>query len=69
MVQKSFLKIRQHPWFTIWSPNSKKVLHPKLFLGSDKILRVWIYIEDVIQANIKACKPKNLVFIMLNWKC
>ncbi|MEA3492106.1 MAG: ADP-glyceromanno-heptose 6-epimerase [Campylobacterota bacterium] len=30
---------------------------PKLFKGSDKILRDFIYIEDVIQANIKAMKP------------
>jgi ADP-L-glycero-D-manno-heptose 6-epimerase len=28
---------------------------PKLFEDSDKILRDFIYIEDVIQANIKAC--------------
>jgi len=32
---------------------------PKLFEGSDKILRDFIYIEDVIQANIKACEPKR----------
>jgi len=31
----------------------------KLFEGSDKIKRDFIYIEDVIQANIKACKPKK----------
>ena len=31
----------------------------KLFEGSDKIRRDFIYIEDVIQANIKACKPKK----------
>lgn len=30
---------------------------PKLFEGSDKILRDFIYIEDVIQANILACSP------------
>ena len=30
---------------------------PKLFEGSDKILRDFIYIEDVIQANIKAMHP------------
>lgn len=34
-------------------------LTPKLFEGSDKILRDFIYIEDVIQANIKACEPKK----------
>jgi len=31
----------------------------KLFEGSDKIRRDFIYIDDVIQANIKACKPKK----------
>ena len=31
----------------------------KLFEGSDKIRRDFIYIEDVIQANIKACQAKN----------
>ncbi|RXJ90617.1 ADP-glyceromanno-heptose 6-epimerase [Arcobacter sp. CECT 8983] len=32
---------------------------PKLFEGSDKILRDFIYIEDVVQANIKACAAKQ----------
>ena len=32
---------------------------PRLFEGSDQILRDFIYIEDVVQANIKACKPKE----------
>ncbi len=36
-----------------------KGLTPKLFEGSAKILRDFIYIEDVIQANIKACTPKK----------
>ena len=31
----------------------------KLFEGSDKIRRDFIYIEDIIQANIKACNPKK----------
>ncbi len=31
----------------------------KLFVGSDEIKRDFVYIEDVIQANIKACKPKK----------
>ncbi len=31
----------------------------KLFEGSDKILRDFIYIEDIIQANIKACEAKE----------
>jgi len=34
----------------------------KLFEGSDKILRDFIYIEDVIQANIKACEAKSGVY-------
>tara|TARA_B100000953_G_scaffold256967_1_gene221235 strand:- start:934 stop:1938 length:1005 start_codon:yes stop_codon:yes gene_type:complete len=32
---------------------------PRLFEGSNKILRDFIYIEDVVQANIKACHPKK----------
>jgi ADP-L-glycero-D-manno-heptose 6-epimerase len=32
---------------------------PRLFKGSDKIKRDFIYIQDVIQANIKACQPKK----------
>lgn len=36
-----------------------KGLTPKLFEGSDKILRDFIYIEDIIQANIKAATPKK----------
>ena len=34
-------------------------LTPKLFEGSDKILRDFIYIDDIIQANIKATNPKK----------
>ncbi len=33
--------------------------HPKLFEDSDKILRDFIYIEDIVQANIKAMHPKQ----------
>ena len=32
---------------------------PKLFSNSDKIFRDFIYIKDVLQANIKACSAKN----------
>jgi len=32
---------------------------PILFEGSDQILRDFINIEDVVQANIKACNPKQ----------
>ena len=32
---------------------------PRLFKGSDQILRDFINIEDVVQANIKACNPKQ----------
>jgi len=32
---------------------------PRLFEGSDKILRDFIFIDDVIQANIKACESTN----------
>jgi ADP-L-glycero-D-manno-heptose 6-epimerase len=33
--------------------------NPRLFEGSDKILRDFIFIEDIIQANIKAMRPKE----------
>ncbi|MDY0123297.1 ADP-glyceromanno-heptose 6-epimerase [Sulfurimonas sp.] len=33
--------------------------NPRLFEDSDKILRDFIYIEDIIQANIKAMNPKK----------
>ncbi|MEA3522757.1 MAG: ADP-glyceromanno-heptose 6-epimerase, partial [Campylobacterota bacterium] len=33
--------------------------NPKLFEDSDKILRDFIYIEDIIQANIKAMHPRQ----------
>ena len=32
---------------------------PKLFIGSDKIYRDFIFIDDVIQANIKSCEAKK----------
>ncbi|SVC49071.1 uncharacterized protein METZ01_LOCUS301925, partial [marine metagenome] len=32
---------------------------PRLFENSDQIFRDFIYIEDVLQANIKACNPKK----------
>ena len=32
---------------------------PRLFFDSDKIFRDFIYIDDVIQANIKACNSKQ----------
>ncbi len=31
---------------------------PRLFKGSDQIFRDFIYIDDVLQASIKACDPK-----------
>ena len=32
---------------------------PKLFEGSNQIKRDFVYIKDVVQANIKACFPKS----------
>ena len=32
---------------------------PRLFKGSDQIFRDFIYIDDALQANIKACDPKQ----------
>lgn len=34
-------------------------ISPRLFRNSDLIYRDFIYIEDVVQANIKACSPKK----------
>ena len=34
-------------------------IKPRLFKNSYQIFRDFIYIEDVIQANIKACSPQN----------
>jgi ADP-L-glycero-D-manno-heptose 6-epimerase len=31
---------------------------PRLFKGSNNIMRDFVYIDDVVQANIKACMPK-----------
>lgn len=33
--------------------------HPRLFEGSDKIVRDFIYIEDIIQANVLAMHPRE----------
>lgn len=38
-------------------------LTPKLFEGSDKIVRDFIYIDDIIQANIKACNPTKSAIV------
>ena len=32
---------------------------PRLFIGSDQIFRDFIYIDDILQAIIKACNPKK----------
>ena len=32
---------------------------PRLFKGSDQIFRDFIYIDDVLQASVKACDPKQ----------
>jgi ADP-L-glycero-D-manno-heptose 6-epimerase len=34
-------------------------IKPRLFKGSDQIFRDFIYIDDVLQAIIKACEPKQ----------
>jgi ADP-L-glycero-D-manno-heptose 6-epimerase len=33
--------------------------NPRLFEGSEKILRDFVYIDDIVQANIRACDPKR----------
>jgi len=37
--------------------------NPRLFIRSDKIKRDFVFVEDIIQANIKACNSKKAVFI------
>ena len=32
---------------------------PRLFIRSDQIFRDFIYIDDILQAIIKACDPKK----------
>ena len=56
---KEFYKNKTASMVVQFAHQILKGLTPKLFEGSDKILRDFIYIEDVIQANIKACNPKK----------
>ncbi|MDD2888482.1 MAG: ADP-glyceromanno-heptose 6-epimerase [Aliarcobacter sp.] len=56
---KEFFKNKTASMVVQFGHQILKGLTPKLFEGSDKILRDFIYIEDIIQANIKACKPKK----------
>ena len=56
---KEFYKNKTASMVVQFAHQILKGLTPKLFEGSDKILRDFIYIEDIIQANIKACNPKQ----------
>jgi ADP-L-glycero-D-manno-heptose 6-epimerase len=56
---KEFFKDKTASMVVQFAHQILKGLTPKLFEGSDKILRDFIYIEDIIQANIKACSPKK----------
>ena len=56
---KEFFKDKTASMVVQFGHQILKGLTPKLFEGSDKILRDFIYIEDIIQANIKACSPKK----------
>jgi ADP-L-glycero-D-manno-heptose 6-epimerase len=56
---KEFFKDKTASMVVQFGHQILKGLTPKLFEGSDKILRDFIYIEDIIQANIKACNPKK----------
>jgi len=56
---REFFKNKTASMVVQFSHQILKGLTPKLFEGSDKILRDFIYIEDIIQANIKACNPKK----------
>ncbi|PUE66655.1 ADP-glyceromanno-heptose 6-epimerase [Arcobacter caeni] len=56
---KEFFKNKTASMVVQFAHQILKGLTPKLFEGSDKILRDFIYIDDIIQANIKACNPKK----------
>jgi len=57
--QREFFKNKTSSMVVQFGHQILKGLTPKLFEGSNKILRDFIYIEDIIQANIKACDPKK----------
>ncbi len=57
--QREFFKNKTASMVVQFGHQILQGLTPKLFEGSDKILRDFIYIEDIIQANIKACNPKQ----------
>jgi ADP-L-glycero-D-manno-heptose 6-epimerase len=57
--QREFFKNKTASMVVQFGHQILKGQTPKLFEGSDKILRDFIYIEDIIQANIKACKAKK----------
>ena len=57
--QREYFKNKTSSMVVQFGHQILKGLTPKLFEGSDKILRDFIYIEDIIQANIKACDPKK----------
>ncbi len=59
MVQEKFFKNKTASMVVQFGHQILNGLTPKLFEGSDKILRDFIYIEDIIQANILACAPKK----------
>jgi len=57
--QKEFFKNKTASMIVQFAHQILKKQTAKLFEGSNKICRDFTYIEDVIQANIKACKPKK----------
>ncbi len=57
--QREFYKNKTASMVVQFGHQILKGLTPKLFEGSDKILRDFIYIDDIIQANVKATNPKK----------
>ena len=57
--QREFFKDKTASMVVQFGHQILKGLTPKLFEGSDEILRDFIYIDDIIQANILACEPKK----------
>ena len=56
---KEFYKDKTSSMVVQFAHQILKGLTPKLFEGSNKILRDFIYIDDIIQANIKACSAEK----------
>jgi len=67
--QREFFKNKTASMVVQFGHQILKGLTPKLFEQSDKIVRDFIYIEDIIQANIKACNPTRSGIVNVGTGC